>query len=694
MKPSAFELKPVADVLGRIRSQTYASRTQAIRATADRKARKRQKTNSLAAVCFGCHYQGSRLASNVVSPSGLLYLDFSEVPDLIRPALIEGLKADKSVYASWVSAGGKGVKVLCRIAISAKEEYPAFHGQMADYYRGAFKVEASDFTKDITALCYVSHDAKLHINNDAVTLPLLPDYRPLITEKQAIKESEKPIISEEQQCPSDEWPEPLPIKTSLLPVRSIEPDMLPEAVRGWLLDIAGRMKCPLDYVAAAFVVSVSSLVGTRLAIKPKAKDDWTIVPNLWGAVIGDPSMMKSPSVAEVLKPLNQLVAEAQKEFDAALHAFEAQKLTFEAQKKAFQAQETDRLKGKPVSNPVEFPEQPAKPVQRRYMTNDATIEKQGELLNENPNGLLQHRDELIGLLSSWDKSGHEQDRAFYLEAWNGSAGFTIDRIGRGTMHIKSLCLSLFGGIQPAKLIGYLQAATGYENDGFVQRLQVAVYPDKPQWAYTDEQPDKAARARAYDLIKRIAEADLSQLGYVEEYGRFAYTRFDAEAQEAFKQWLIRLETQTLPAETGLMMEHLTKYRSLMPSLALVFHVTNAVDSGSNEKHVSSEATQMAVKWCDYLTSHARRIYGLLDTAPVEGASRILREIKAGNLKDGFKVREIVRNGWSHLNTTSLAEAALSILMNSHYVRPEEQPETGGRPEADRYRVNPLFMQNA
>ena len=35
-------------------------------------------------------------------------------------------------------------------------------------------------------------------------------------------------------------------------------------------------------------------------------------------------------------------------------------------------------------------------------------------------------------------------------------------------------------------MGYLQAATGYENDGFVQRLQLAVYPDKPQWAYVDE----------------------------------------------------------------------------------------------------------------------------------------------------------------------------------------------------------------
>ena len=51
-----------------------------------------------------------------------------------------------------------------------------------------------------------------------------------------------------------------------------------------------------------------------------------------------------------------------------------------------------------------------------YRTNDVTIERLGELLRENSRGLLINRDELIGLLRSLDKEGHESDRAFYLEA--------------------------------------------------------------------------------------------------------------------------------------------------------------------------------------------------------------------------------------------------------------------------------------
>jgi predicted RNA binding protein with dsRBD fold (UPF0201 family) len=58
----------------------------------------------------------------------------------------------------------------------------------------------------------------------------------------------------------------------------------------------------------------------------------------------------------------------------------------------------------------------ARPILKRFTTNDSTIEKLGELLRDNPAGLLVTRDEVTGLLSTWDKEGREADRAFYLEA--------------------------------------------------------------------------------------------------------------------------------------------------------------------------------------------------------------------------------------------------------------------------------------
>ena len=35
-----------------------------------------------------------------------------------------------------------------------------------------------------------------------------------------------------------------------------------------------------------------------------------MIPNLWGAVVGRPSLLKSPTIDEVMKPLKQLADEA------------------------------------------------------------------------------------------------------------------------------------------------------------------------------------------------------------------------------------------------------------------------------------------------------------------------------------------------------------------------------------------------
>lgn len=55
-----------------------------------------------------------------------------------------------------------------------------------------------------------------------------------------------------------------------------------------------------------------------------------------------------------------------------------------------------------------------------YKITDATVESLGEILIENPWGVLAYRDELHGLLKSLDKEGQEGARAFYLQAYDGN----------------------------------------------------------------------------------------------------------------------------------------------------------------------------------------------------------------------------------------------------------------------------------
>jgi hypothetical protein len=131
------------------------------------------------------------------------------------------------------------------------------------------------------------------------------------------------------------------------------------------------------------------------------------------------------------------------------------------------------------------------------------------LLSTNRRGILVFRDELVGLLRGWDKQGREQDRGFYLEAWNGQGNFPLDRIGRGHVICDNMCVSILGGTQPDKVRNYLYQAR-IENDGMMQRFQLLTYPDVQPFVHmVDEYPDAPARERAFAIIETLARTDFA-----------------------------------------------------------------------------------------------------------------------------------------------------------------------------------------
>jgi hypothetical protein len=211
-------------------------------------------------------------------------------------------------------------------------------------------------------------------------------------------------------------------------------------------------------------------------------------------------MLKTPALAEALKPLERLEEKAREKFADDGKSYRVDLLEYEVQQDNLKSELKKAISGKNKRRTEEITiellhlEKPETQPMKRYCSNDATIEKLSELLNENPTCLLLFRDELVGLLARWEKQGHDSDRAFFLEAWNGNNSFITDRIGRGTIDTKHLCLSLLGGIQPAKLTTLLYQMEGLQNDGLIQRLQLLVYPDEPtNWCLVDKAPNKVAR---------------------------------------------------------------------------------------------------------------------------------------------------------------------------------------------------------
>lgn len=494
------------------------------------------------------------------------------------------------------------------------------------------------------------------------------------------------------------WGELIPFSSELLPVPKFDPELLPPAFREYVVDAAERMQCPPEFIGIGLIVMFSSIIGAGCAIRPHRIDDWTVIPNLWGAIIGIPSIKKSPALNAAMAPMASLEREAEKEFKENKAKAEVDKIEFESRKKIIKSELEKAIKDdneeaiELLRSKLMFLEKEETPAKsKRYKTNDTTVEKLQELLTDNPRGLLQYNDELMGFLASLEKEGREGTRAFYLEAWNGWSKnpYQTDRIMRGSNSCNP-CISVLGAIQPSKLRIYLRNTLDkIGNDGFIQRFQLLVYPDAPKdWKLIDRAPNRAALHKIEEIATRITISDFISLGATtEEDFPLPIFRFQNEAQDFFHDWLKKLELKLIELGDGLIPQHLSKYRSLVPSLSLIYYLSRATTVV--ESHgVSLDEVQRAAKLCDFLECHARRVYSMIDRRGVYTAKILLEKILDGELKDGFTQREAYRPQWSGLSPTEVNEA-LSELIEHRYLIEEEVCATaqGGRPTF-KYRIRP------
>ena len=506
------------------------------------------------------------------------------------------------------------------------------------------------------------------------------------------------------------WDDPHPIEAPLYPVPAFDAaTLLPEVLRDFVLDAADRMPCAPEYIAASLLISAGSVIGARCAIKPKQLDDWSVIANLWGGIVGLPSSKKTPAMSEGMRAIDKLIAKAIEAHKHELKSFTADSVIRDARKEALEseiklaaknerktagggARNLGSLKDELLAAAAEQEEEPTV---RRYRTNDTTVEKLGELLRDNPAGLLVMRDELVGLLASWDKEGREGDRLFFLEGWNGNAAFDTDRIGRGSILIPNHCVSIFGGIQPDKLIMYLeQASNALANDGMLQRFQLLVYPDPVPWEYRDRLPNKKAREKVYELFAALADFDPAEWGAepVDIFNRFPSFHFSSAAQEIYIDWATELNKKIEREDNTLIAQHLGKYEKLFSALALIFHLMDCATSGGASGPVSEVCALRAAAWCSFLESHARRCYGLLADSGLRAAQALAAKLRSGALADGFTARDVRMKQWRYLTKDEGIAAALEWLEDSGWVHPESSGGTGpgsGR-KTTRYHTNPAI----
>jgi hypothetical protein len=515
------------------------------------------------------------------------------------------------------------------------------------------------------------------------------------------------------------WPQPRKLPSKLARVDDFDLEFLPPSIAPWVGDIAERLQCPPDYVAVTALIALGSLIGRRIGIKPQQKTDWIEIPNIWGAFVGKPGMLKSPAMTEALKPLHHFEAEAAKAYAQAVEAHKIDLAEFKLQRSVKESVLKEELKKRVVEKVVSLPDVqalktaigdakkddplnlgsgPEDPKRIRYRTNDSSYEALGELLRDNPAGLLLERDELISLLKHLDTEQQCVARGFYLSGWSGTQPYSFDRIGRGHVHVDAVCLSVLGNTQPSRLAEYVRLANadGAGGDGLIQRFGLLTWPDEPvTWTDVDRWPDAELRDRVWGIFERLTkltEIEAAKIGAVRgPYDKLPFFRFDEAAGATFLEWRGDLERRLRRDELSPALEgHVAKYRKLVPALSLIDHLVEG-RAGA----VGCDSLDRALAAVEYVETHAKRVYGAAEVVDIIAAEAIVAHIRKGDLEDGFTARDVHRHEWSRLTDIDHVRRGLDLLVEFDHIAVESSEKTrhGGRPKAS-YRINPVIRNSS
>jgi len=472
---------------------------------------------------------------------------------------------------------------------------------------------------------------------------------------------ENKVTEEENSENNDiEWGHPEELGS--LPDMPIE--LIPEAhgIRSYVERIADAYSFQLCAPATMLLLSIQGLIGSRAGIRPYQNQDKIFPPNTWGGIVAPSGSGKSPVMSASLAPLHNL----NKMIDEARHQNQSKKsaaiMMLERDiKQAFKdeadsevlAQKQSKLEGLKSDRG------------RHLVINDSTAEALGELMMSNPCGLILEKDELSGVFSQWDRDGAQGSREFYLESWEGGRSYSLHRIKRGDVFIQSCTLSVIGGIQPAKLSKYVSDAinpSSFKNDGLLQRLQMVVIPAICKYKAIDVDTCVPDELQTFFIsLEQQLEAATMASG---KYAPFIYST-EADASEYWLNWQNKWMAMVGNEGEAHIAGHLSKFRSLMASLALVF----AIIHGRGKVAVAD--MELAAKWCDYLSLHARKMYRCSEQGtPTES---LAEKIKAGKVKDGVRLKELKDKNILGRNTRKVIDHAIDELVAANWVQVEHGP---------------------
>ena len=396
-------------------------------------------------------------------------------------------------------------------------------------------------------------------------------------------------------------------------------EAMPAPCRRLVEEATVALGCAPELVALPMLAVLSSAVGTSRIVE--VKGGWREWAALFVAVVASPGAMKTPAAKVAKRPafarqwdLGGAYAEEKEEWKREMREWEVEK-------------RSSQKAGEPT------PEEPAAPTMSRCVASDTTIEALVSILEDNPRGLLVHKDELTGWVRGMDqyKGGKGSDRQHWLSFWSGDE-VVVDRKSRQgePIIVARPFVSLFGGIQPS-MLGELGAGA---EDGLMDRF-LYCYPAPRHIRFNDDEVSKDAEEEYASLYERLADPRLA----TDEHGdpNPRPLKLTRRARDLFAATVDSLGAEVLEPGFPSRLEGVwSKLRGYLARLSLVLAVCRCSTNRVMEERVEHEDVQAASRLLGYFKAHARRVYAeLCSPDPLE--------LLAADLKDCLWTRRPYRS---------------------------------------------------
>lgn len=471
-----------------------------------------------------------------------------------------------------------------------------------------------------------------------------------------------------------------------LPVFNL--DLLPCKVRGFSKALCESLQVSPGMVAPA-VVSVSSLgIQKKYAVRPLP--GWDEPPNLYIAIVQEPSERKSPTMKEVLVPVYEYETEENERLAPEIATYKAKKEVLENRirntinslsksgKKKGDEKYLDMGDLDTFQNELNQLEEVA-PV--RLAVDDVTMEVLGKLLEQNKEriGIMSTEGGIFNILA-----GRYSDKTvidIVLKAYSGDR-FSQDRLGRKGQTLNNPLITMLLYVQPI-IIKEVMENSEFIGRGLNARFLYSIPPSTiGKRRYRVMEIPEADRAEYVDTVKRLLAIPVPENpkaveldGDADKIAESFFYEIEKEMEDAspeFKAWLGKLHGTTM-------------------RIALSLHCLEYIEK-SGEHKINGETMGNAIQIGRYFKAHAEAAYnimGLMDSPEVRDAKYLIKRIESTGLTE-IKLRDLQRmcmnrNG---METREGMIPGLVCLIEHGYVRVQKGWTTDKSDKSDKKRGRP------